>query len=469
MAIIMDKKSSFFVLVVVVMGAFLIPFMGAALNVSLPSIGKEFSLNLVILGWIPTSFILANAAFILPFGRLGDIYGRKKIFRLGVVLFTLSSLMAFFSPSANYLIFFSFMLGLGCSMIFATGMAILSSVFPIDSRGESFGIYVASVYMGLLAGPLLGGFLTESLGWRSIFLFNIPLGIIILLFIFLKIKKDWIGSKGETFDLKGTLIYVPAIIMISYGVTNAIYLFGQLLVVAGILFLLGFLFMELKIKNPLINPLIFKKMVPLLSSTSNLLLLTSTSGVWTLLSLYLQYIQVLSPFITGIILAIQPIVVVIASPFAGRLSDRINGGPLTLLGIILSTTGLFMSLFIGSETAIAMIIILTIVLGLGNALFSSPNTNIFISSVDKKFYGSASAVFATVIFTGQLLSMGIILLVFSDSPGALGGMASQFKYFINSLHLTFTIYLILSILGSILILVMVLKQKNSKIKKLYGN
>lgn len=460
MAQIIEEKSSFYVLVVVVMGAFLIPFLGAALNVSLPSIGREFSLDIVILGWIPTSFILANTAFILPFGRLGDIYGRKKIFAIGVGLFTFASFMAFFSPTAIYLIAFSFLQGLGCSMIFATGVAILSSVFPIGSRGESFGIYITSVYLGLLAGPLIGGFLTQNFGWRSIFLFNIPIGIAILSLIFFKIKKDWRGSKGENFDLKGTLIYVPGIIILLYGFTNAFSLYGQLMTILGVLLLIGFIILELKTEPPLINPRIFKKNVPSISSASILLMVTSTSAIWTLISLYLQYIQSLSPLVVGIILVIQPLIVAIMSPFAGRLSDKIYGAFIALIGAILTIIGLILAFFIGFDTSIVYIIILAVLLGLGNALFSSPNTNIFISSVERKYYGSASAVLSTLIFTGQLLSLGILLLVFSGTLGGLEVLPSQFTEFISSLKLTFLIFLFISITGAILIFSLALKEKN---------
>lgn len=462
MANILDQKNSLYILIVVVMGAFLISFMGSALNVSLPSIGREFSLNLVILGWIPTAFILANAAFILPFGRLGDLYGRKKIFTIGVALFTLASIMAFFSPTAIYLIAFSFMQGLGCAMIFGTGMAILSSVFPIGSRGESFGIYVASVYMGLLAGPIIGGFLTQTFGWRSIFLFNIPISITILTLISLKIKKDWIGSKGESFDFKGATIYIASIIIILYGFTSMFTSTGQVLVILGILLLLIFVILELKTPNPIINPRIFRKFVPALSSTSTLLMITSTSAIWTLLSIYFQYIQSLSPLVVGVLLAIQPLVVTLTSPFAGRLSDRINGAHIILIGIILSSIGLFLTIFIGFETSLAYIIALIIVLGIGNALFSSPTTNIFIASVDRKYYGSASAVFSTVIFTGQLLSLGILLLIFSGTLGGLEVLPSQFAKFMASQQLTFSIFLILSILGTFLVVLLVFKQKSSQ-------
>ncbi len=155
---IYDKKVRNTALLVVALGSFLIPFMGSSLNIALPIIQKDLGVNIILLSWIPTVFVLANAAFILPFGRLGDIIGRKRIFTYGVLIYTVASLLAGLSTSGILLIIFSFMQGFGCSMIFATGVALLSSVYPSNQRGEALGIYVTAVYIGLFLGPLLRGF-----------------------------------------------------------------------------------------------------------------------------------------------------------------------------------------------------------------------------------------------------------------------------------------------------------------------
>ena len=186
---IYEKKVRNTALLVVAMGSFLIPFMGSSLNIALPIIQNELGVNIILLGWIPTVFVLANAAFILPFGRLGDIIGRKKIFTYGVLIYTFASFLAAFSLSGISLIIFSFMQGLGCAMMFATGVALLSSVYPSEHRGEALGIYVTAVYIGLFLGPLLGGFLAQNFGWRSIFLFNVPFGLLLFSLIRLRLHR----------------------------------------------------------------------------------------------------------------------------------------------------------------------------------------------------------------------------------------------------------------------------------------
>ncbi|MGZ7210122.1 MAG: MFS transporter, partial [Methanobacterium sp.] len=193
------------VLITVILGSFLIPFMGTSINLALPSIQREFLLDAVLLSWIPTAFILANAALILPFGRLADIKGRKKIFLYGVITYTFASFLAAISPSGILLLIFSFLQGIGCSMIFGTGVALISSVFGPRERGKAYGIYVAAIYTGIFSGLVLGGFLIQQLGWRSIFIFNIPFGLLLMLIVLLEIKPDWTGSKGEKFDFIGAI------------------------------------------------------------------------------------------------------------------------------------------------------------------------------------------------------------------------------------------------------------------------
>jgi len=151
------------------MAAFLTPFMGAAVNVALPHIGSEFRMNAIALGWVATSYILAAAIGLVPLGRLADMRGRKRVFVWGVVVFTLGSIASALSGSSGGLIAARVVQGLGGAMMFGTGTAMLSSVYPPHLRGHALGINVATVYIGLSLGPTLGGLMTQALGWRSIF------------------------------------------------------------------------------------------------------------------------------------------------------------------------------------------------------------------------------------------------------------------------------------------------------------
>jgi len=314
-----EKKLRNTALLVVAFGSFLIPFMGSSLNIALPIIQKELAVNIILLSWIPTVFVLANAAFILPFGRLGDIVGRKKIFTYGVLIYTLASFLASVSSSGTLLIIFSFMQGFGCSMIFATGVALLSSVYPSNQRGEALGIYVTAVYIGLFLGPLLGGFLAQNFGWRSIFFFNVPFGLLLFGLIKLRLPGEWRGSAGEKFEIRGSLIYCLSIVAVMYGFSTLHNDLGRLVLLAGVIGVSIFVLNENKSPNPILRLSIFRSRLSSLSAFALLLMNIATTAMWALLSLYFQDILHLGPQLTALIISVEPLMVALLSTPVGRL------------------------------------------------------------------------------------------------------------------------------------------------------
>ncbi len=451
----MDNHIKNTVLITVVLGSFLIPFMGTSLNIALPSIGHEFTLNAILLSWIPTAFILANAALILPFGRLADIHGRKKIFLYGVVTYTFASFLAAISPSGILLLIFSFLQGIGCSMIFGTGVALISSVFDPRERGRAYGIYVASVYTGIFSGLILGGFLIQQFGWRSIFVFNIPFGILLISIILLELKADWAGSKGEKFDFFGSLLFFFIIISLIQGFsTLADGNLGKYLIFGGILGTIVFLKYENRLKYPLLKISIFKNSVFTISVFSILIINLGTTAMTFLLSFYLQYLKLLSPEAAGIILVLNPLSVAVLSPFAGRISDKIETRIIASIGMAITTIGLFSFTFLNENTPLSFIILGLILVGTGLALFSSPATNAAMNSVSKKIYGTASATVSTMVFTGQVLSMGVIILIFAVYLGNVQIMPQYYNVFLKSLNIAFIVYTIVCFVAIFALLLM---------------
>lgn len=205
------------VLMVTALSTFLVGFTGSSINIALPPIGSELKMDAVSLGWVATAYILASATLLLPFGRLADIHGRKKIFTYGILIYTLSSLLLSFVSSANMLIALRVVQGIGGSMIFSTGTAIVTSVFTTGERGRALGITASMTYLGLSLGPVLGGVLTQQFGWRSTFLVTVPVGAAILALILGKVKEEWSEAKGEQFDFIGTIVYSLALTGIIYG------------------------------------------------------------------------------------------------------------------------------------------------------------------------------------------------------------------------------------------------------------
>ena len=422
------------------LSSFITPFMMSSINIALPVIGKEFKTDAVVLSWVATSYLLAAAVSLVPFGKLADIYGRKKIYMLGMVLFTLTSLLCAIATSAPMLIIFRIFQGAGSAMVFATGIAILSSVYPAQERGKVLGIAVAAVYIGLSCGPFFGGLLTQHFSWRSIFLINIPFGVLIILLIIFKLKGEWKGAEGQKFDLTGSIIYGTAIFAFMYGITILPDIRSIVLILTGVVGLLAFIKWELVVKSPVFEVNLFvTNRTYAFSCLAALINYSATFAVAFLLSLYLQYIKGLTPQGAGVVLVSTPVVMAIFSPLAGRLSDRIEPRVISSLGMGLTVLGLVLLIALNARTGLPYIIASLLILGFGFALFSSPNMNAIMSSVDRRFFGIASASVGTMRLLGQMLSMGIVTLIFALYIGRAQITPQSYAMLIKSVRVAFTV------------------------------
>ena len=408
------NKTQFYILLVTTLSSFLTPFMGSAVNVALPAIAKELSMTALSLSWVATSFILAAAITLIPLGRLADIYGRRRIFIYGALIFTIASSLCIWSPSQFFLIAARALQGIGGAMIFSTGTAMLISAYPPGERGRIIGINTAAVYIGLTIGPFIGGLLTEHLGWRYIFLFTSILGVTILYITMSMIKEDVSVNEGEGFDFVGSLLYAIALFTIMYGFSQLPSLKAGFLIGSGVLCLAFFIFQQLKSPFPLLDIHLFmNNKVFAFSNLAALINYCATFAITFLLSLYLQHIKLLTPSHTGIILIAAPAMQALISPFAGRLSDRFEPQIISSIGMSLTVLGLVLLIFLNIQTSIEYVFLCLILLGIGFALFSSPNVNATMSAVENRFYGIASATLGTMRLTGQMFSMGITMLVFA--------------------------------------------------------
>lgn len=444
----MINKNNFYILLAVTLSAFLTPFMGSAVNVALPVIGKEFSMTAMALGWIVSSFILAAAITLVPLGRVSDIYGHRKIFLYGALIFTISSSLCICAPTSSLLILFRTIQGIGGAMIFSTGTALLISHYPAQKRGRILGINLAAVYSGLTIGPFVGGLLTQHFGWRYIFLFAAFLGVIIILTIAPLARQERPESQGENFDFAGSLIYGAALFSIMYGFSLLPAWSAALLILSGILGLVFFVLRQLKIPFPLLDIRLFmENRVFAFSNLAAMIHYCATFAVTFLLSLYLQQVKMLSPVQTGFILVAEPIVMALCSPFAGRLSDRFEPQLIASSGMALTVVGLVLLMFISPATTTCYIITSLILLGIGFALFSSPNVNATMSSVGNKFYGVASATLATMRLTGQMFSMGITMLVFAVILGQHAITAADNLLLLKSARIIYFVLAIICVFG----------------------
>lgn len=427
--------------------SFFTPFMGSSVNIALPSIGLDFGADAIILNWVTNGFLLAAAIFAVPFGRVADIHGMKKIFTYGIILFTVASLLCALAPDSYTLIGSRILQGIGSAMIFVTGLAIISSVYPPHHRGKAIGINVAAVYVGLSFGPVLGGLMTQYLGWRSLFLLMIPFGLLVTAIVFWKLNDEWAASRGEKFDFVGSILYSLMLFLVMYGFSSLPQMDGWAMLILGIIGFVMFIRWELRVKSPVFNIRLFKNTAFTFSSMAALINYSATFAVTLLLSYYLQYIKGLEPQTAGLILVAQPIIMAITAPIAGRMSDRFDARLIATTGMATVTLALFTLTFIDGNTPLNDIIIGLGVLGLGFGLFSSPNTNVIMGSVERRFYGVASATVSTMRLIGQTMSIGIATLVFSLFIGRVQLTPDQYPALLESIQLCFVVFTALCFVG----------------------
>ena len=435
-------------LIIATLSSFLTPFMASSINIALPAIGREFHMDALLLSWVPTSYLLAAAMFLVPFGRLADIRGRKKVFTWGMWFFTLSSLLLAYSPTGTLFLAFRVLQGFGSAMIFGTGMAILTSVYPAAERGKVLGINVAAVYLGLSLGPTFGGILTQQIGWHSIFLVNVPIGLVVIYLVSVRLKGEWAEARNEAFDHKGSFFYSVALAGLMVGFSRLPGLIGIVCIITGMTGIVLFVLWEMKAKSPVLNMnLFFHNPAFAFSNLAALINYSATFAVTFLMSLYLQYIKGFTPEHAGMILVSQPAVMALFSPFAGRLSDTLEPRIVASIGMAFCAAGLFLFTFLKNETPLGFIILGLVLLGFGFALFSSPNTNAVMSSIEKRFYGVGSATLATMRLVGQMLSMGITMIIFALMLGSARITPAYYPVYLKSMKTGFIIFSCLCCVG----------------------
>jgi MFS family permease len=310
------------------------------------------------------------------------------------------------------------------------------------------GYNLAATYLGLSLGPVIGGILTYQLGWRSVFWLCVILSCILIFFIFWKLKGEWAEAKRDKFDIKGSLLYMAGLLGIMYGFTILPSLEGFILLSIGITFIIVFMYMQNKVKFPIFNLSQFRRnTVFIFSNLAAFINYSATFAVGYLLSYYLQYIKGFNPQDTGFIMIAQPLAMTVFSPLAGRLSDKIEPQIVATIGMALTVLGLVPFIFLSNDTSVIYIVSTLLVIGIGFALFSSPNTNAVMSSVERNYYGVASASLGTMRLTGQTISMGIATLIFGMHLGRVKIIPANYPQFLYSTHIAFIIFTVLCTIG----------------------
>ena len=444
----LNKVDTTLLLVASMATHFFNPFMGAAVNVALKKIGSDFEMSAVGLSWVSMSYLLASVIFLVPFGKLGDTWGRTKMFLTGTLIFAVVTGLCAFVPNAQLLIGMRFAQGVAAAMMSATLMALVISAFPPEKRGRVIGLNVSSVYVGSSLAPMLGGLITDAFSWRALFAINAGASVLIAVLIVWKLNKEWSEPVKERFDYRGSLLYMASIAMLMYGLSQLPNPLAFGLTVAGAVGLVLFAKVELKTQFPVLNMRLFtENRVFALGNLAALINYAATFSISFMLSLYLQYVKGMEAREAGLVLVAQPILMAVVASFSGRLSDRKNPRILAAVGMGISSVGLLILSFIGMETSITYILVGLTVLGIGFGLFSSPNTNVVMGSVDRKVYGTASALLGTMRNTGMMLSMAIASLTIHWFLGKAQIGVSNLPEFVSSTQIVFGVFTVLCAAG----------------------
>ena len=442
-------------IIVCVMTAFITTFMGSALNLSVPALEEEFRVGAQTVGWVVTIYMLTCAALAVPFGRLADRISRELILRAGLLIFSVASAAAVISLDMKTFLSFRVVQGIGASMIFSTNIAILAGAFSKEKRGKVLGYSTCATYTGLSAGPVLGGILNQNLGWRAIFIATAVVSAAAFYGAVFKLPKR--GAKGDfaekcnrtQMDYMGNILFVVSVVMIMYGLsalkTTAA---APVIMACGTLLFVIFIKVELRAPNPVIEMRIFKKnWAFVFSNLAAMFNYGSNFAVSYLISIYLQVVKGMSSQWAGLVLVINTVIMALLSPVTGRFSDRLSPYRMSAAGMGLCSAALILFACMPADSSLIRIILTLILSGLGFALFSTPNTNAVMSCVERKDYGVASSVLATMRSMGHTASMAAVTAVVGIYIGKGSLRDASTELIMKTMHVSFTLFASLCILG----------------------
>lgn len=434
-----SKSARWLTLFSICVATFLMPMSLSSVNVALPAIAHDLQADAVLMSWVPTMNLLGAVALQLPAGRIADMIGRKRVFLAGVVLFACSSLSVLMVEDIRPFLVIRLLQGISGAMIFGTGMAIITQVFTGNNRGMALGLSSASVYLGLTCGPMIGGWLTEFWGWHAVFLAPLPLTLLTVVMVGLFVRESQ-RTAGDRLDWIGSLIFTFATSALFVGISGLPDLSGVAFLLSGLLALALFIYQQEHASHPLIrvrnlanNRIFFR------SLQSSFLMYSANYPLQFMLSLYLQYIQVLSPSEAGQLMLLQALVMVVVAPLSGRLSDWLEPRIPATLGCVLFAGGFISLSLLDTDSSLTQVGAALLVMGLGFGLFSSPNNNAAMSSVAAERLGIASSLLNISRSMGNMLGMAVVVFLFNLLIGNARIEPQQYPALMSALKIAFLV------------------------------
>jgi EmrB/QacA subfamily drug resistance transporter len=401
-----------FALIIVCLGSIIGPLGMASVNIAIPDLAADLQANAQMVSWLPTLFILSSVMFMLPASKLADNFGRKRIYAYGLALNAFSSFMCGLGTSIEWVLFWRFVQGGASAMIFGTGVAIITSVTPSHKRGAALGIAAACIYIGLTVAPAVGGWLTELWGWRSVFLFQVPIVIALLVLIKMRLSGEWKNEEKTRYDWWGTGIFAVFSCSLVYGLSILPSVLGALMLGLSAISMASFIVHQSRSRRPLIRVQMFRESrVFSMSLTTSLLMYASNFPLVFLMSLYLQYVKELSPSEAGQVILVQALSMAIMAPLSGKLADRFQPRLVATLGCVIVACGLLVLSLMNTQTSVMHIAGSLLLIGIGFGLFSTPNNNAIMSATKSHEVGVASASMNLSRTIGNLFGMSLVNLM----------------------------------------------------------
>ncbi|MGI6220255.1 MAG: MFS transporter [Coriobacteriales bacterium] len=407
------------ILVTCLLTSFIAPFMSSALNLCITDISTDFACGATTVTWVVNAYTLCTAIFAMPMGHIADERGRKRFLVWGCALFAASSLLCAAAANVWMLIVGRVLMSIGTCVFLAGNVSILLTSFPDSRRGSLLGFVITATFVGVSLGPVIGGVIGDSLGWRWIFLLGTATGALATLLSAWRVDADHVSS-DVPLDGGGNIMFMASIALVMFGLSEWSELgpVAWAVFAAGVVAVVGFVRHELRVEHPMVQLRLFRRnRVYAFANVAWMLSHAATFVVTYVIAIYLQNINLLSPSMAGIVMIAQPLAQAVFSPFAGRLSDKMISARVARVGACVTIAGVAMLMFAGLMLPVWMIVLATGVIGVGCAFFSSPIINTIVSCVEPARYSEANAMVNTTRGIGSTLSIALVSIVFSMTVG----------------------------------------------------
>lgn len=465
-------RSKWSILIIVLMSTVMSALDGSIVNVALPKMATALNVTTSSIQLVATSYLIVIAGIVLIFGRLGDMFGKSKMFTFGLGLFTFGSLLCGITSSFPILILARVVQAVGAAGTMANNQGIITETFPANERGKALGFLGTSVALGSLVGPGLGGIIVGAASWEFIFLINVPIGIISIFYAIKLLPKGRKTAKGKL-DILGAVLFMFAIVPLfgaldeglNIGFTDPMILlsFG-----IAIISFIAFIFVEKKREDPLLQLQIFSNKLFSLSIFCGFVTFIAIFCNNIILPFYLQDVMNYTPEHTGLILMVYPLLLTGVAPLSGSLSDKIGSEILTFIGLVLVSFGLILMATLNVDSSVLITIIFIGIMSIGMGLFQSPNNSLIMSTVSKDKLGIAGSVNALVRNLGMVCGIALATtLLYSMMSSIIGYRVTDYVVgrndaFIYGMRTVYIAAAVISLIGAALTLLRLISRKNAK-------